>query len=198
MREMKEKEKTFDEIFKENERRIHYHIHKLRIKDPYNEFYVEGIHALWNAYKTFQPEKGTLSTYFNYMMHYRLIDLLEKKTREKKKLEHIVQEERLKYDDGNRMRTAKLPVIDPVGVRVKEMESLLWQEVRKRLTEKQWKWVYHYIILEMPVKAIAAKEGVTVDAVKGWGREARRKLRRDMGTGSLSRKENDEVSANRD
>ena len=191
MREMKEKEKTFEEIFKENERRIHYHIHKLRIKDPYNEFYVEGIHAMWNAYKTFQPEKGTLSTYFNYMMRYRLIDLLEKKTGEKKKLERIVQEESLKYDDGNRMRTAKLPVIDPVGVRVKEEHSL-WQGVRKRLTEKQWKWVYYYIILEMPMKAIAVKEGVSVDAVKGWGREARRKLRRDIVTGSLSRKENRE------
>src|SRR5699024_9966614 len=171
MREMKEKEKTFEEIFKENERRIHYHIHKLRIKDPYNEFYVEGIHAMWNAYKTFQPEKGTLSTYLNYMMRYRLIDLLEKKTREKKKLECIFKEESIKYDDGNRMRTTKLPVIESVGLRVKEEHSL-WQGVRKRLTEKQWKWVYHYIILEMPVKAIAVKEGVSVDAVKGWGREA--------------------------
>src|SRR5699024_9731941 len=191
MREMKEKEKTFEEIFKENERRIHYHIHKLRIKDPDNEFYVEGIHAMSNDYKTSQPEKGTLSTYFNYMMRYRLIDMLEKQTGEEKQLERIVQEERLKYDDGNRKRTAKLPVIDPVGVRVKEEHSL-WQGVRKRLTEKQWKWVYYYIILEMPMKAIAVKEGVSVDAVKGWGREARRKLRRDIVTGSLSRKENRE------
>ena len=79
---MNEKEKTLEEIFKENERRIHYHIYQLRIKDPYNEFYVEGIYAMWNAYKTFQPDKDTLSTY-------RLIDLLEKKVKEEKKLEDM-------------------------------------------------------------------------------------------------------------
>ncbi|MFD2046604.1 hypothetical protein ACFSTA_20295 [Ornithinibacillus salinisoli] len=46
---------TYEEIFKQNENRIHYHIHKLR-RDPYNEFYVEGLYAMWLAYKNYQPD----------------------------------------------------------------------------------------------------------------------------------------------
>src|SRR5699024_10239494 len=103
-------------------------LHKLGIKDPYNEFYVEGMYAMWEAYQKFQPDKGTLSTYFNYMIRFRLMDLLRKKARETKNLRSIVQAERLK-GDGNSMRKSGVPVIDPVGLQVKdgemEMESAL-------------------------------------------------------------------------
>src|SRR5699024_8180249 len=183
MRGMKEKDKAFEAIFKENENRIHYHLHKLGIKDPYNEFYVEGMYAMWQAYQKFQPDKGTLSTYFNYMIRFRLMDLLRKKARETKNLRSIVQAEKLKEDDGNSMRKSGVPVIDPVGLQGEdgglemELNSSLWRGVREKLTEKQWKWVYYYIILEMPGKAIAVKGGVTVGAVKSRGREARKQLR---------------------
>lgn len=58
---MKEKEKlTFDEIFNQNEKRIHYHMLKLGINDPHREFYVEGIYAMWIAYKKYEPNNGPL------------------------------------------------------------------------------------------------------------------------------------------
>ncbi|WP_373895451.1 hypothetical protein [Virgibacillus sp. CBA3643] len=45
-----EKEKvTFDEIFKQNGRRIHYHIHKLNIRDPHSEFYAQVLVAMWKG-----------------------------------------------------------------------------------------------------------------------------------------------------
>ncbi|MGJ9459627.1 hypothetical protein [Oceanobacillus sp. CF4.6] len=47
-----EKDKvTFEEFFKQNERRIHYHINKLQLRDPHQEFYQNGLVAMWNAYK---------------------------------------------------------------------------------------------------------------------------------------------------
>jgi len=69
---------TFDEILKQNERRIHYYIHKLNIRDPHQEFYQEGLVAMWNAYEKYEPDKGQLSTYFNYSIRNRLIDLIRK------------------------------------------------------------------------------------------------------------------------
>lgn len=57
---------TFEELFTQNERKIHYHIQNFRIQDPCQRFYQEGLRAMWNAYNTYQPDKGTLSTYFNF------------------------------------------------------------------------------------------------------------------------------------
>ncbi|WP_255695068.1 hypothetical protein [Virgibacillus salidurans] len=37
---------TLEDIFKQNEKRIHYHIHKLNIRDPHQEFYTEGLVAM--------------------------------------------------------------------------------------------------------------------------------------------------------
>lgn len=60
----------------------------------------------------------------------------------------------------------------------KRMENEeMWQEVREVLTEKQWHWVYYHIIQGMKLKEIAEMKGVSVEAVKSWGKEARRKLR---------------------
>ncbi|MGG4181292.1 sigma-70 family RNA polymerase sigma factor [Virgibacillus pantothenticus] len=72
---------TFEEIVKQNERRIYYQLHKLNIRDPHQEFYQEGLVAMWNAYETYQPDKGPMATYFNYTIRNRLIDLIRKKGR---------------------------------------------------------------------------------------------------------------------
>ncbi|MEI3598648.1 MULTISPECIES: sigma factor [unclassified Oceanobacillus] len=56
---------SFEEIFKQNERRIYYHIHRLGIHDPYQDFYSEGLHTLWTAHRKYNPNKGPLRTYFN-------------------------------------------------------------------------------------------------------------------------------------
>lgn len=70
---------SFEEIMKQNERRMHLQIYKLNIDDPHEEFYQGGIVVFWNAYETYQPDMGTLSTYFNYIIRRRLINLLRRK-----------------------------------------------------------------------------------------------------------------------
>ncbi|QKY70206.1 sigma-70 family RNA polymerase sigma factor [Lentibacillus sp. CBA3610] len=71
---------TFEEIFNQNERRIYYYIHRLNIQDPHQEFYQEGLVAMWNAYEKYRPEKGPMATYFNYIIRNRMIDLMRKET----------------------------------------------------------------------------------------------------------------------
>ena len=54
----KKEDLSFEEIMKQNERRVHYHIHKLQVNDPHQEFYQEGLVAIEDAYETHQPDLG--------------------------------------------------------------------------------------------------------------------------------------------
>lgn len=175
---MREKTKLqFEDIVKQNERRVHYHIHKLSLRDPHQEFFQEGLVAMWNAYEKHEPDKGPLATYFNYTIRNRLIDLIRKKAREQQGDEAFFQMEKQALDNGNRACKNNLPVPDFSEITVGD--ASIWKQVKDVLTGNQWKWVHCYIILDMPIKDIAAQEGVSVDAVKSWGRQTRKKLRND-------------------
>lgn len=167
----------FDVFFRENERRIHYQIHRLGIKgDWYADFYSEGIVALWEAHRKYDLSKNVeLGTFVNYTIRYRLLDLFRKKLREQEKKEQLMEEKGRLLDDGNRHRGTGNPLVNMEGILLRD--DSFWEDVRGRLTENQWKWVHYFIIAGMSVKEIMELEGVSADAVKGWGREARKKLR---------------------
>ncbi|SDQ16953.1 sigma-70 family RNA polymerase sigma factor [Virgibacillus salinus] len=166
---------TFEEIFEQNEKRIHYHMLKLGINDPHREFYVEGLYAMWMAYKKYDPDKGPLATYFNYTIRNRLIDMLRTKTREDNNEQKINQKEICEVDNGNSCGTMKLPIFDQNGITIED--NTFWESVKSKLTENQWKWVHFFIIEGMSKQEIAQQEGVSIDAVKSWGREMRKKLK---------------------
>ena len=163
-------------FFKANERRIHYQIHRLGITGEwYEEFYTEGILALWKAYKEFDETKGQIGTFLNYRIRYRLLDLLRKKLREQELVEEMKHEESVRLDDGNRHRGTGMPIVNVRGIVLED--HAFWENIRSRLSENQWKWVEYFIIADLTVKEIMELEGVTADAVKGWGQEVRKKLR---------------------
>lgn len=166
----------FEHFFQANERRIHYQIHRLGITDSwYDDFYAEGLVAMWQAYKEFDTAKGNIGTFVNYRIRYRLIDLLRKRLRESEAAEAVVEETGQTLVDGNVHRGSQLPVLRVRGIEL--TDDAFWQKVRAQLTERQWKWVHYFIICELTVKEITELENVSADAVKGWGREVRRKLR---------------------
>ena len=172
----RELNKDFDTFFKANERRIHYQIHRLGIsQDWYEDFYSEGIVALWKAYQEYDEVKGDIGTFINFRIRYRLLDLLRKKIREQEAEEKIIYEEQIRQVDGNKIKKTGMPVVNREGIIVKD--SAFWEEVRSRLTENQWKWVEYFIIADLSIKEIMEIEGVSADAVKGWGRAVRRKLK---------------------
>ena len=168
--------RDFEAFFKANEQRIHYQIHRLGITgDWYDDFYAEGLTAIWYAYKNFDPEKGELGTYVNYLIRLRLIDLLRKTIKTQEADEKYIEEGKKRLLNGNYHRATGKPIVDVIGIDVKD--DAFWNEVRSRLTDKQWKWVQYYIIAGLTVKEIMEIENVSADAVKGWGRAVRKKLR---------------------
>ncbi|RLL43916.1 sigma-70 family RNA polymerase sigma factor [Oceanobacillus piezotolerans] len=166
---------TFEEVFKQNENRIHYHIQKLGIRDSNREFYTGGLYAMWMAYKKYDPNKGPLSTYFNYTIRNHLIDMLRKETIIHENNKKLKQEVITKRYKGNHNSNTNLPIMNPSGMHIKGQDE--WKPLFSLLTQKQRKWVNYHIILGLSIKEIAERESVTVEAVKGWGKEARRKLR---------------------
>lgn len=153
----------FEDFVKQNERRIHFHIHLLHIKDVHNEFYQDGLYALWNVYQTYQPDKGSINSYLNWKIRNRLIDALRKKDRQQKHEAPLSDEK----------------IANQATVRDSEMDPYFWEAVRAQLTANQWKWVHYFIVLDLPIKKIAELENTTLDAVKNWGRQVRKKLKEE-------------------
>ncbi|WP_099159193.1 RNA polymerase sigma factor [Virgibacillus ndiopensis] len=170
---------TFDEIFEQNKRRIHYQIHKLNIKDPQGEYFQEGLCAMWNAYESYQPDKGPMSTYFNYIIRNRLIDLLRKQTREYNYSKEIILENRTLIDDGNHKRLGE--AYSPISYVSDHLlnDPYLLPFIKSQLTENQWKWVYYFIIKDKSIKYIATREKTTIDAVKSWGKQVKKKFKKN-------------------
>lgn len=154
-----------------------FYIHNLHIKDPHQEFYQEGLEALWNAYLSYHSDKGNMSTYFNYSIKNRMIDLLRKKSIDQKYEKSYQWEIDTQRGAGNRIRRNgnEVPVVGNADMLL--IHSTLFELVEERLSANQYKWVNYFILEDMSVKAIAEQEGVSENAVKSWGREARRKLK---------------------
>lgn len=66
---------AFEEILKQNKKRIHYHIHKLKTQGSHY-----GLMAMWSDNQKYQPDKGLLATYFNFIIRNQLKNRLRKET----------------------------------------------------------------------------------------------------------------------
>ncbi|WP_404455351.1 sigma-70 family RNA polymerase sigma factor [Virgibacillus necropolis] len=173
---------SFDEIVKQNERRIHYYIHKLNLRDPHKEYFYEGLFAMWNAYENYQPDKGPLATYFNYSIRNRLIDQMRKQKRIENVEKSYIKVQREKLEDGNYYIRSETSYPIMIAENSPDYNDLL-ERGKSLLSDSQRKWLQLYIVEGKSIKEIAEQEGVTCDAVKGWGREARKKLRAILGEG---------------
>ncbi|MCP3028057.1 sigma-70 family RNA polymerase sigma factor [Halobacillus sp. A5] len=156
-------DQEFERIVLENERLIHYHIHSLHIKDANGDFFAIGLEALWKAYESYDPSVGKFSTYLSWKVRNALIDEIR---RDSKRLKN--QNLLLQMQSSLSCLTSEDVIID----------QYLWDKIKTELTLNQWKWVYYFIIHDLSVSQIADIEGVTSDAVKNWGRHARKKLRK--------------------
>jgi len=169
-------ENDFEAFLKMHERRIHFQIHRLGIHSNwYDEFYTEGIVALWKAYQTFDKEKGNLGTYMNFRIRYALIDHIRKKKREENHRENILQHGITQMTNGTRNRNSDTELIHIPNIPLHD--TSFWESIQGKLTANQWKWVKYFIIADLSIQEIMEIEDVTADAVKGWGRTVRKKLK---------------------
>ena len=158
------------------ERRIYYHIHRLRIPYAFHEsFYAEGMIALWQAFESYNPERGQLNAHLNATINFHFIDLIRKNKRESDARISVKEQLITEQTTGNRITQTNQLLLNQAGIDVADYS--IWQNIKLLLSPKQWTWVYYYVIRNYKLKEIAEIEGVSVEAVKSWAKEARRKLR---------------------
>ncbi|WP_240468670.1 sigma-70 family RNA polymerase sigma factor [Gracilibacillus sp. YIM 98692] len=157
------KECVFDEVLEKHERIIFHLIHKYGIRDADGEFYQEGCIALWRAWEEHDASLSRFSTYAYYAVSRTFLDKIRKDNRKLEQYRDWMQ--RMRVDDAVRE--------DVLG-----MDERVLAEIRKVLTERQWVWFEQYVLRERSLPEIAESEGVSVHAVKNWGRLAREKLKR--------------------
>lgn len=170
----------FESFLQLNSRRIHLQLKQLKVPgELYEELYAEGVVALWQASRSYDVNRGNFGTYLNYRIRYRLLDVMRKKARESKYWHDAVMQRMVELCDGNwkRLNKVDLPLFDARGLVIDCESEEFWRDVKSRLSDKQWKWVEYVVIADLSVKEVMELEGVSADAVKGWGKEVRRKLR---------------------
>ncbi|MBP2258780.1 hypothetical protein [Virgibacillus alimentarius] len=73
------KGESFEHFFERNRKRIHYHIHDLGIRDLHNEYYTEGVYALWKWWKMDQQSRDPVAIDIDTMIRVLLMEMVERK-----------------------------------------------------------------------------------------------------------------------
>src|SRR5699024_8829069 len=99
------------------------------------EYFQEGLVALWKAYETYQPDQGPMSTYFNYQIRNRLIDLIRKQSRAEKIKAKLITHHTLHMENGNSRRHQEnhYQIINRTHHETTEKE--LWQHLQIHLKD---------------------------------------------------------------
>ncbi|WP_284035552.1 sigma-70 family RNA polymerase sigma factor [Neobacillus sp. 114] len=153
---------SFEQLAEHYKPMIHKIIHSLHLYTDLEEFYQQGLIALWEASQRFNPEKGNFTNYAYTFIRGSLLTELNKMAKFKE-ISICPAEEFL------------VMVADCQQDLSSEKEILL--TYAQRLTPNQRKWLLYTIHSDLSIREIADKEGVTVSAVKQWREGARKRLR---------------------
>ncbi|MFC3884681.1 sigma-70 family RNA polymerase sigma factor [Bacillus songklensis] len=154
---------TFEEALVQYTPMVHHLLKKLRIYKDFEDYIQLAFIALWEAYEKFDPEKGAFSAYAYMTMKGHLLMALKKQ---------------IKYAEHNKpLNEAVLGIIEAERNNVPLEQEILYLYYRG-LTEGEKTYIHEHIINDRPLHDIAAEHQVKLDAVKWWGRSAKKKLRR--------------------
>ncbi|MFG6117923.1 sigma-70 family RNA polymerase sigma factor [Thalassobacillus sp. B23F22_16] len=121
------------------------------------ELYQEGLIVLYETLQIHDPERSSFCTHFYHRINYRFIDL------------HRIEKTHAKTLES--LSTTPIPYHPS-----KHLDPFLLEEILEVLNEKQTKWFEHHHLADLTYAQIAQLENTTINAVKNWGREARKKL----------------------
>lgn len=133
----------------------------LQIYKNQDDFFQIGLIGLWEAYNRYDPDKGTFPAFAQVTVRGKMLTQLRKEI-------HIAEHQVILNDD-------MLEVIpDPNSEELLERDVIF--SYCQGLTEKQLKWVTQGILENKKPMEIAESEGVPVERIKGWRKEALRKI----------------------
>jgi DNA-directed RNA polymerase len=155
-------EKRFEELVKQYQKMIYYHIKHLNITKNQEEYHQIGLIALWNASKTYDNSKGTFSTYLYKCIRGQLLNEMNKQIRRQ-------DHEQLREHHNDVMMDN-----DPIKEMLNEQIVRSYSHI---LSPMQQKWLIGYCIERKTPSEIAESEKVSAASVKSWRREALKKIK---------------------
>ncbi|MFD1067669.1 sigma-70 family RNA polymerase sigma factor [Oceanobacillus locisalsi] len=173
-----------EDFIEQNQRRVYYQMARLQIEEEKEEYFQEGLVAMWRAYENYMPDKGPLATYMNFQIRNRLVDVFRKSMVEKKYFEQLGHEQNVETKSGNYSQAHGKKISaefegggDPQEIVEHNNENDFYQ-FTTLLTDKQKVW-FHCAILEgLSNQEIAIQEKVSIEAVKSWAKSSKKKLRK--------------------
>ncbi|SFL34102.1 RNA polymerase sigma factor, sigma-70 family [Gracilibacillus orientalis] len=153
----------FEDVLKDSEKMIYHIMHKYQIRDVEGEFYQEGLIALWHAFQNYDPSKSKFSTYAYYCITRRFINKIRKENRERDQFQNWLDQ----------VTIEDLLIEDELHI-----DTKLLLDIQSQLSDKQWHWFFKFVLKDQSVRTIAKEEGVTENAVKNWGKLARKKIQK--------------------
>lgn len=158
---------SFEQIANQYQPMIHKIIHSLHVYKNIDEFYQIGLIALWDAYKSFNEEKGKFCNFAYSWIRGKILSEMAK--------DHKLSE-RFVYPEEEYWELAADRYDD------KFLEKEFLQTYGQTLSKKETKWLIMACFTGLSVKEIAESENVSVSAVKQWRASARRKLLEQLHT----------------
>lgn len=162
---MEIKQMTFEEIVEQYQPLVLRIINSLCIYKERDVYLQIGLVALWEAQKRYNPDMGAFSTFAYITIKGRLQTYLTKETTYYDRHQGVKKES---YFDIVDERSSILLDEDILEIYCSE------------LSDNQRKWVKGKIIEDKTSKEIALEQGVSLEKVKSWRREAVKKLRKTM------------------
>ncbi|MBT2658810.1 sigma-70 family RNA polymerase sigma factor [Bacillus sp. ISL-18] len=156
---------SFEELVEQYTPMIHRILHSLSIYRNKDEFHQTALIALWEAQIGFDPQKGSFTNYaYSYIKGKLLLELTK----------------RSQYEAGNVYPNEEYWEVaeGDYSDRPLELEQLL--SYCEGLSKKETKWVVAAFAEDLSVKEVAAREKVSVSAVKQWKLSALKKLRASL------------------
>ncbi len=178
---MTKKKWELEDFIEQNQRRVYYQMARLQIDEKEGDYFQEGLVAMWRAYENYNPDKGPLTTYMNFQIRNRLVDVFRQSIAERKYFEQLGiqfkgEMQSGNYMDGNKIPSEKEGESNPQKI-IAQINENDFSELTAVLSEKQKVWFGYAIVEGLSNREIAEKEQVSLEAVKSWAKSAKRKLR---------------------
>lgn len=155
---------SFEEIIPQYTPMIYSIIKSLHIYKNKDEYFQAGVIGLWEAYKRFDENKGTFTSFAYSSIKGKIMTELTNNVK--------FEGNNVSPEDGLLEAIEAESSTCPL-----EEEILLSYCMSAKLTENQTKWVLYTFFKGFRITDIAEIEGVSPSAVKAWRTGAKTKLR---------------------
>ncbi|CAM4014889.1 sigma-70 family RNA polymerase sigma factor [Alkalicoccus chagannorensis] len=153
---------TFEEVEAQFMPMVYGALRRWKLQGEAEEFEQTGRIALYEAWQKFDGDKGAFAPFAQSYVNGRIRQQLTRQNRERERFACTPPEIMELHDAPAPGRESQLELRDVIA--------------RMPLSERQRCWLIGYVLDNLTVREIAEREDVSIETVKSWRKEAKKKL----------------------